>query len=117
MLLAWLKLLELVSAFRQLTVFHVVCVQSLKNHPTFGAKFDLERVIDDFVLCCMFVGNDFLPHLPHMDIADGALNMMMSVYKEMLPKMGGYLTKKAEVHLCRLELYLREVSEMTPQEK
>lgn len=38
-------------------------------------------MIDDFVFMCVLVGNDFLPNVPHLDIADGALNHMMNMYK------------------------------------
>lgn len=76
--------------------------------------FDIERVIDDFVFMCFFVGNDFLPCLPHMDIADGSLNLMMNVYRDLLPSLGGYLTDKAAIHLPRLELFVQEISRREP---
>ena len=34
--------------------------------PTPGFSMDLERIVDDFVLFCMLIGNDFLPgEVPH----------------------------------------------------
>lgn len=57
-----------------------------------GFNVDVERVVDDFVLFCMLVGNDFLPALPTLDISEGGLNYLIDIYKELLPQMGGYLT-------------------------
>lgn len=34
-------------------------------------KFDIERVIDDFLLICCFIGNDFLPRLYCFNIREG----------------------------------------------
>eukprot|EP00904_Undaria_pinnatifida_P010881 jgi/Undpi1/6923/HiC_scaffold_21.g09397.m1 len=84
--------------------------QAEASDPKLPFKFELERVIDDFVFMCILVGNDFLPNVPHLDIADGALNHMMNMYKLLLPKMGGYLTKKEDIHHGRLEMFMHEVS-------
>ena len=50
--------------------------------------YDLERIIDDFVLLAVFVGNDFLPHLPDFHIQDNALERLFEIYKRVLPKTG-----------------------------
>ena len=57
-----------------------------------GFDFDLERIVDDFVFLCFFVGNDFLLHLPSLSIRDGALDALIFIYKNLLPSLGGYLT-------------------------
>jgi 5'-3' exonuclease len=45
------------------------------------SPFDLERCIDDFVFMTFFVGNDFLPHMPAMDIADEAFDFLFYNYR------------------------------------
>jgi 5'-3' exoribonuclease 1 len=57
--------------------------------------YDCERIVDDFVLLSMLVGNDFLPPLPTLDIAEGALNTLFSTYRDLLPSLGGYVSGDA----------------------
>lgn len=73
--------------------------------------YDLERVVDDFVLFCMLVGNDFLPPLPTVDINEGSLDAMFALYKQLLPSLGGYLTHAGELNRGRLEIFMRHLAE------
>jgi 5'-3' exoribonuclease 2 len=70
----------------------------------------LERMIDDIVFLCFFVGNDFLPHLPSLDIRDGALDYLFNVYKRILPTLGDYITNHGgQVNLSHVDVILAEV--------
>ncbi|CAG8484022.1 3337_t:CDS:10 [Funneliformis caledonium] len=73
-------------------------------------EYDLERIIDDFVLLALFVGNDFLPHLPNLHIAEGALGLMFHVYKSVLPDAGGYINDGGKLELSRLEMIFKVLS-------
>lgn len=55
---------------------------------TLPFEYDLERIIDDFILINIFIGNDFLPHLPGLHINEGALNRLFEIYKRILPLAG-----------------------------
>ncbi|KAJ1943596.1 exonuclease II Exo2, partial [Linderina macrospora] len=72
--------------------------------------FDLERIIDDYILMNMLVGNDFLPNLPKLAINTGALNFMFAVYMRIRPQLGGYLHDNGILNLERLEVFLREIA-------
>ncbi|KAL8854753.1 MAG: hypothetical protein Q9221_000536 [Calogaya cf. arnoldii] len=68
--------------------------------------FDLERALDDWVFMCFFVGNDFLPHLPSLDIREDGIDTLIAIWRDNIPVMGGYVTKDGHVDLERAQFIL-----------
>uniref|UniRef100_A0A7N9AR75 5'-3' exoribonuclease n=1 Tax=Mastacembelus armatus TaxID=205130 RepID=A0A7N9AR75_9TELE len=88
------------------------CFQYLSRELTMASlpfPFDFERSVDDWVFMCFFVGNDFLPHLPSLEIREGAIDRLVNIYKDVVHKTGGYLTQNGYVNLERVEMIMQAV--------
>ncbi|CAL5871274.1 uncharacterized protein PFLUO_LOCUS5524 [Penicillium psychrofluorescens] len=86
--------------------------QELEEEGALPFPFNMERVIDDFILMAFFVGNDFLPNLPNLHINEGALALMFKIYKEVLPKMGGYINEHGVINVQRLGTLVEALSDV-----
>jgi 5'-3' exoribonuclease 1 len=83
-------------------------------------NFDIYRVIDDFILIMMFVGNDFLPKMFCFGIREGHLNDLLEKYKEYLIKCEDYINNSGKVdwkNVTRLLEIAKEFETIMIQEK
>ncbi|XP_043213031.1 5'-3' exoribonuclease 1-like, partial [Amphibalanus amphitrite] len=74
-------------------------------------KFDLERIIDDWVMLGFLVGNDFVPHLPNLHIRENALPTVYRCYKQVLPTLDGYINDGGTLVLERFEALMQQLAQ------
>ncbi|XP_046850575.1 5'-3' exoribonuclease 1-like isoform X2 [Xenia sp. Carnegie-2017] len=74
--------------------------------------YDLEKIIDDWILMGFLVGNDFVPNLPNFHINHDALPYLWRVYKEVMVSSDGYLHDGGILNLQRFETYTRAIAKL-----
>ncbi|KAM9322764.1 5'-3' exoribonuclease 1 isoform 2-T2 [Pholidichthys leucotaenia] len=102
------------------TTFHLLHLSLMREYIDYefsvlknqmGSDYDLERIIDDWILMGFLVGNDFIPHLPYLHISDDALPLLYKTYISVRPSLEGYLNENGHLHLRNFEKYLEKLSE------
>ncbi|XP_037315324.2 5'-3' exoribonuclease 1 [Pungitius pungitius] len=102
------------------TTFHLLHLSLMREYIDYefselrnqiGSDYDLERIIDDWILMGFLVGNDFIPHLPHLHISHDALPLLYKTYIRALPTMGGYLNENGHLNLRNFEQYIEKLAE------
>ena len=73
-------------------------------------KYDLECIIDDWVLMGFLIGNDFIPHLPTLHINKDAMTTLFEIYKSVMPTLDGYLNEGGKLNLARFEKFMAKLS-------
>eukprot|EP00092_Neocalanus_flemingeri_P006262 GFUD01006736.1.p1 GENE.GFUD01006736.1~~GFUD01006736.1.p1 ORF type:complete len:1636 (+),score=540.21 GFUD01006736.1:158-5065(+) len=100
------------------TTFHLLHLSLLREYLDYEFQelkkldfYNIENIIDDWVLMGFLVGNDFIPHLPHMHINKGALPELYQTYKSVLPTLGGFINEGGILNLKRFEKFMLKLSE------
>ncbi|TPX50279.1 hypothetical protein SeLEV6574_g01014 [Synchytrium endobioticum] len=74
--------------------------------------FSFERAIDDWIFLIFFVGNDFLPHIPSLEIREDAIDRLVDLWKRAMPELGGWLTDSGSIDLRRVEVIMRGLGDV-----
>ncbi|SCV06154.1 LANO_0H23288g1_1 [Lachancea nothofagi CBS 11611] len=83
--------------------------------PRLSFEFDTERAIDDWVFMCFFCGNDFLPHLPSLDVRENSIDILVEIWKTILPRLKTYMTCDGVLNLESVELLLEQLGNREPE--
>ncbi len=81
-----------------------------------SAFCDLTAAIRDFVLLGYFLGNDFLPQVKCLNIYDGAIDHMLTAYREAAPRHGHLVTRYGERWYVNTNLLYDIVSSLQSRE-
>lgn len=73
--------------------------------------YDFERAIDDWVFMCFFCGNDFLPHLPSLDVRSNSIDMLTDMWRRNLGRIKGFITCDGVVDLGRAQVLLQSLGQ------
>jgi 5'-3' exonuclease len=79
-------------------------------------KISNEKIIDDFIFICSLMGNDFLPHMPALDIYDHAIDRLMETYVDILIT-NNYIIDRTSPDLINNDIFYKFIVKLASMEE
>lgn len=90
-----------------------------KNHHsksnTLLTKEDMLHFVNDYILICFLLGNDFMPHFPGLNIRTNGIQYMMQAYTETVGKFNYHLSKDGVIHWKNIRRFIGYLAEREEQ--
>jgi len=67
---------------------------TIMNELNINVELDKERIINDYIFLCYFLGNDFLPHILALDISKDGIEDLITKYCKTYLELNDYLLSK-----------------------
>jgi 5'-3' exonuclease len=76
---------------------------------------DKNRIIDDYIFLCFLLGNDFMNHIPSLNLRYGCHDILLNIYSKLQERYGGYfrlIDYKQDnfIHMTFFKEYINELS-------
>ena len=82
-----------------------------KLHNEMRVDFELKTVVNDFVVLCFFLGNDFIPKIPSLFIKHGGVDILLENYYNVAKETNEPIVKNDEINFCQLKKVLQPIAE------
>ena len=81
-----------------------------KTNNTNNSQKQINR-LHDYIFLCFFLGNDFMPHFPAVNIRTTGVNIMLSAYKNTIGKTKNVLTDGNKIYWKQVNKLIQFISD------
>jgi 5'-3' exoribonuclease 2 len=91
-----------------INTYHEYIINILNNKDKIIDKYKLSK---DFIILCFMLGNDFIPHLPSINIRVDGVDYLIEAYCKMFESFNQYIYDNNKINWDACKLILRYLSE------
>jgi 5'-3' exonuclease len=71
--------------------------------------------ISDYIFICFFLGNDFMPHFPALNIRTGGIDKLINAYKETIGNTADILTDGKQIYWKNVKRFVAYLANLEPE--